>query len=342
MELHRFTADYGTLPAECFLRGYVTNPAEVLRCNEIYGLLRLCGIEASENGAAASDWELFRSVGRALPLLLGHPMRARILQLLGNCFGLREALCEENCESLWRAAVDYAEEHPIRIEDLLPKARTAWLSDALTLPKTLPASIRPALLANLLLAADALPFADWCARIRATVEEYRARGGELVVLRLPREFAFVSPDPYHVGVALREKKGSATSGHLLLSQLMREVCSIARELGMKLLIESACDGSACELLAYASKSVGLPQTFVTASDAATRDRLIDCMKDEACPEIYLAVHLKDLPSMGERTEAWKRIAARYPSGRICVVCGADLRMLESVQGEIAEELLGIC
>lgn len=338
MEHQRFTADYGTLPPQLFSVGSISNPAELLRGEELYGLLRLCGIEEAENGAAASDWELFRSVGRALPMLAGHPMRARILQLLGDRFGIAEVLCEENCERLWRAAVTFAEKHPFRMEDVLPRERTAWLSGTLALPDGLPDAVSPVLCADFFLHTDTVSLTDWSAWIRRTAEEYRAHGGEMILLRLSREFSFIAPDPHHVGLALREKRRSAQSNHLLTAQLVREVCVICRENGMRLLIESACDGAICALLEYVKKSVGFPKLFATASDALTRDRLIECMKDASYSDVRLAVRLEDLPTKQERAAAWESIAARYPVGRLCVISGADLRMIGGVRKEIAEEL----
>ena len=224
------------------------------------------------------------------------------------------------------------------MEDILPKERTAWLSEALALPDGLPQTVRPTLLANLLLHTEETSLGAWSARIRQAVEDYCARGCELVVLRLARDFSFRTPVPYHVELALRERGRGEETERLLTAQLMRELCTLCRERKLRLLLETDCDGAACELLDYACKSVGLPQLFVTASNAATRDQLIERMADASYTSVRLAVRLSDLPTRSERAAAWESIAARYPLGRLCVLCAADLRMLEGVREELAGEL----
>lgn len=339
METNRFAADYGQLPAAYFSLGRITNPAELLRGEALYRALRLCGIAEEENGERASDWELFCSACRATSMLVGHPMRENILRLLKACLPTEEKFDVSDCERLWRDAVAFLSTHAYAPADFLPREKTAWLSDTLELPSCLPPTVKPALLANLLLRDTDGELSAWRQRIRDTVARYARAGGDLAVLRLTRDFSFASPDPYHVGIALRSKRRSSSDEHMLTAQLLRELCEICAKTGMRLLVEADCDASLLSLLDYTERSVGLPSTCIAASDAALRDRLIERMGEAGHnTDLRLAVRLSDAPCAEERQLEWKKLLARYPAGRLCVISAADLRVIADVQAEIVNEL----
>ena len=121
-----FASDYGVLDASVLKNEYVSNPAELLRSQELCGVLRLCGVCEDESGASASDWELFLSFCRCLPLLKGHLLAARAERLLQKTLLFSLPLCEENAVALWREGIARLEESPLRMRSLLDPA-VPWL-----------------------------------------------------------------------------------------------------------------------------------------------------------------------------------------------------------------------
>jgi len=337
MDFDRYAADYGTLSSSYFGIGRITNASELLRGEELYRLLRLCGIPEKENGARASDWELFRSLCRAYPLLTGHPIRTQISDFLKTHFSVFEPLNEESCARIWHTTVLDLEQRPRNAVDFLGGREVAWLCDTLEMPSSLPDFVKPVLLGNLLLEKRDVTLKQWQNSVRNTVKVYADAGCDRIVLRVGRDFSFSSPSVYQVDRILQKRKLAGEERDLLLTQLLRELCVLCLEKGMTLVLELQCDPAPAEqLLAYVGHTVGLPKTYVSASCLQTADRLIDLMGAHRQNPMRLAIRLGNFPSDEEVEALCRRICTRYPVGRLLVITAADLRRIFGVRDRFDE------
>ena len=332
MELERFAADYGTLPASFFGVGRVTNVAELLRGEPLYRVLRLCGVPETENGERASDWELFQSLCRAYPLLVGHPMRRELAAFLQLHFSIDEPLCAENAERIWRTTADALEQNVRSGADFLPAERVPWLCGASELPMELPPRVIPVLLVNSLMENRDVTLDGWREQIRDALDAFCAKGCDRLVLRVEPLFAFSSPNPYRVGQLLAKRRTVREEEQMLLAQLVREICAYVATRGMPLSVEVKGElAETARLLEYTEQSVGLPPCLICTDSVSATDAAIDFIAREHQRPMRLSLRVSDYPSEAELARACACVAARYPFGRLAVITAADLRRLSGVQ-----------
>ena len=321
--MQRFSVDYGTLPASFCRAATITNPAELLRSPEVYRLLRLCGLPSRECSAESSDYELFRSLCRALPLLTGHPVREDLCALWRELFPNIPLPSPEACDEIWRTASAHLLACGMTADHLLKTASCACLASGSTLDR-LPSGVTPMLDGGDLLHTQANTLADWQREIACAVEKTHKRGGDTVRVCLPRHYHFEAPDRYHVEQALQRGRSTSQQKALLLSQLVRELCGICRAASMRLLVEVDCDArEAAALLEYAERTVGLPTLF-WGSHPKNADAMLDFQARERASETAWCWRTRELPSRQELLAELDAAAARYPSGRLQIITGTHL------------------
>ena len=336
MTFNRFLPDYGTLPSAYFERSSISNPIELFWSDELQSLLRLCGEKEDNIGKRASDYDKFCAVLRALPLLQGHPTRAWIATVFANQFGLQEVPSVESAQKTWRMLCDKLFENPIQSHSLVSGA---WLSDALRVPNSLPQNIAPVLNANLLLDTKTKTIDAWSAEIASAVAHFASKGCQNIVLKFSNRFEFVSPSLYHVNQALNLAKRNTEIENLLMCQLMRELCTVAREKDLLLVLE--CDKNAdalASLLAYAEESVGLPCICWSVRKAWEAKALLDFSAKTHKNEIFAAMSYESAMTERELLDILSSWQMRYPVGRLCFVTAMDLRQTPFAQTYIEDML----
>ena len=336
MHFDRFLPDYGILPSAYFQKSAITNPVELFWSDDLISLLRLCGEREETIGECASDYDRFLSVCRALPLLEGHPTREWIASVLDKYFDLKELPTQENAPEAWRTLCDRLLGEPIRPQDLV---EGSWLCDSLVVPSYLPTNITPVLNANLFLGTRAKNAVAWREEIRATAKHFSACKCQKIVLHLPSEFAFVIPSIYHVDKALQTTKRSREAENLLLSQLMRELCTAAQEYNLLLVL--VCNAKADEaayLLEYCEASVGLPRVCWSLREVREAHALLTFTAKPRKNEIFAALPYETIMTEHELFDALESWKARYPVGRLCFLTARDLRQMPYAQVHIADML----
>ena len=333
MEFDMFATDFGTLPSAYFQKSTITNPMELFWSDELLALLRLCGAKEERIGERASDYDRFLSLSCALPLLEGHPTREWIASVLDKFFCITELPTAQTAPTVWKALCESLMQSPISPQDLV---NGAWLCDSLTIPANIPNHIVPVLDANLLLQTNVKTAAAWSGEIASVVARFAERGCQNILLRMDKDFAFVSPSLYQVDRALSLVKKDGNSTNLLLCQLMREICTVAQEHNLMLVLDCVGNPSAlAHLLGYAEESVGLPRLCWSVHKVYEASPLLEFSAKLHKNEILAALPYENVMTENELFDALTSWKMRYPIGRLCYLTACDLRQTAFVQAYIA-------
>lgn len=275
--------------------GLATDPA-------VHRLLRACGVEERLITGGASDRERFDALAAALPLCEGHTIATRLTRLAQESAGLACPLCPHTAGEFWDAWVErywYGCELPTRE---LPSACPLC---APCQPTALMPSDLTHLPDPLTLSATDLP--AWMDKLEALVK----RDAATLLWRLPADYAFLRPDPYHAEEALKvAAQGQATprDKSLLWSQALRTVGLVAREADRVLLLQGGDPAEITALLAYLHSTRALPHLVWIPdrpADAGAISGLYGSVRTGLC-----------LPADPQRkTEAIAAYAAVAPIGR---------------------------
>ena len=332
MIFNRFLPDYGILPSAYFKRSAISNPIELFWSDDLCSLLRLCGEKEENIGERASDYDKFKSILRALPLLEGHPTRAWIASVLEKRFGLRELPNKEDAPKIWKMLCNHLLENPLPPQDFVAGD---WLCDFLTVPKALPERVTPVLHANLLLETTTQKAIAWSAEIAATVSHFRESGCQKIVLSLQEDFAFVLPSIYQVDRALSLAKRDREATNLLTCQLVRELCAVAQKEELLLvLVCNAHPNNLLRALEYAEESVGLPFVCWTTREIKDAHALLAFTAKPHKREILAALPYEAAMTERELSSAIESWQVRYPIGKLCFVTARDLRQMPCAQARI--------
>ena len=333
---NRFLPDYGVLPSAYFKRSAISNPIELFWSNDLCSLLRLCGEKEENIGERASDYDKFKSILRALPLLEGHPTRVWIASVLEKRFGLKELPNEEDAPKIWKMLCNHLLENPLPPQDFVAGD---WLCDALTVPKALPEHVTPVLNANLLIETTAKKAMVWSAEIAATVSHFRESGCQKIVLSLQEDFAFVLPSIYQVDRALQLIKKDREATNLLTSQLLRELCAVAQKEELLLvLVCNAPPNNLLRALEYAEESVGLPFVCWTTREIKDAHTLLAFTANPHKREILAALPYEAAMTERELSSVIESWQVRYPVGKLCFVTAQDLRRMPHTEEHITNML----
>lgn len=336
MIFNRFLPDYGVLPSAYFQRSAISNPIELFWSDDLCSLLRLCGEREENIGEGASDFDKFKAILRALPLLEGHPTRAWIASLLEEYFDLKEFPQAENAPEIWKLLCNNLLKNPLAPQDLV---KGDWLCDCLTVPNNLQKHITPVLNANLLLETTAKKATDWSAEIAATVSHFKKNRCQKIVLQLPDDFTFVTPSLYHVDRALSLSKKDREATNLLICQLVRELSTVAQNEDM--LLAFVCNSNPdalVSLLEYVEESVGLPRVCWSTRAAKEAHALLTFTAKPHKREVLAALPYEIVMTNDELSSAIKSWQVRYPIGKLCFVTACDLRQMSYARAHIDDML----
>ena len=336
MIFNRFLPDYGVLPSAYFQRSAISNPIELFWSDDLCSLLRLCGEKEENIGEGASDFDKFKAILRALPLLEGHPTRAWIASLLEEYFDLKELPQAENASEIWKLLCNRLLENPLAPQDLV---KGDWLCDALSVPSELPKHITPVLNANLLLETTAKKATDWSAEIAATVLHFNKNRCQKIVLQLPDDFAFVLPSIYHVDRALSLSKKDREATNLLICQLVRELSTVAQNEDM--LLAFVCNSNPdalVSLLEYVEESVGLPRICWSTRAAKEAHALLTFTAKAHKREVIAALPYEIVMTDAELSSVIESWQVRYPIGKLCFVTACDFRQTPYARAHIDDML----
>lgn len=300
----------------------ISNPSELLRSDDLQGLLRLCGMRECEINALASDYEYFSALCRSYPMLAGHPVKNALKAFFQAYFPSAEEPNGENAHTIWKMTINDLEEHPRKLSDFLPQNSRALIPwDRLF---EISDKLEPMPDLNSLLTLSYTDFSSWRSTLNGVFEAFQQRGCCQILMTLPSEFRFFKPDPYHVSLALAASTRTDEQNSLILSQLFREAC----EQKLPILFYADCDPmSATALLNYAEHTVGLPALIWASRRSDTRDAMLAWQSLEHTCEISMALRLSLLPSDEECASAIRLAAARYPVDRLCLISESDLILM---------------
>lgn len=334
MREFQWSEAYGTLTEPTETDRIASNLTSLWQTPQMRDLLALWSMTDGKNESLTSDYERFRALCRMMPYLDGHPVKRYCETLLQTCFSCTLPPDAAHCDAIWQETAHELLMHPRTVGDLLSKSGSKryllWTDDAL--PKALPNGLVPELMAERLYATSAISLGAWEEELAALADCFARYGSNRIFFEFPNSFEFVSPDPYHVNLALAKEHQTAADHNLLTSQLFRMICAlcIARGWGVHLQVGD-CAEAAVALLTYAEKSVGLPELYWSTVSSVTRDTLLAFGYATHQNAVLPLLRLCDYPSDVELQTALSAYAARYPIGMLHVSYGADLRM------ELAEQ-----
>ena len=318
-----FAYNYGTLQGGLFSSTVLTNPAELIRGEELYRMLRLCGEQECACGDSASDWEVLFAFSKALPSLAGFGAASRMHRLLQKACGMEEGLTKANAHVFWQRGVARFEKERIPLSSFLLQG-VPVLTDASTLQEH--EGVPLAMDAASLLPCGASSFEEWRAYVKDCIFRFFESGCRTIRFCISHGCEFAEPNPYRVGEILQKKRRSAGEYSILAAQLFREVCTHATPLEMNVLVEAHRDTDALPFLIYAEQSVGLPNLCLATEDPVislqTQSLAVRCAS-----KFTLALLLSAFPVEHELENALLSVAARYPIGRLTFVTGGDLRLV---------------
>ncbi len=333
-----FAADYAYLPTAQDLSRTVSNPGELLKSDALKGLLRLCGINEREINASASDYELFSAFCKGFSMLSGHPTYEAFRAFWKKYFPSLAYPDATNAEVLWREITDLLTQSPKKLCDFW-EVDSRVLIDPSEL-STISNDLEPMLCVNSLMEIGNTDFASWRQRIQACFSAYYEKGSRQMMIRFEEGYRFAEPDPYHMTEALKICKKNSAHSALILSQLFREACEFAMTNEMQLLLNTDCDAaSACALLSYTEKTVGLPTLYWTSRDPCVTDAVLGWQSLPHQKPVYMTLRLSHLPSREECASAIRMAAARYPVSRLCFITETDLILSEFAQARVESILV---
>jgi hypothetical protein len=300
-------------------------------------VLRFCRIDEARFSSLASDYDRFCAMCTALPLLIGHPLRAWVLTLLREHFQITDEICEQTADALWHTISQKLLECPMRCEELIEEGCT-YLCDQVAPPFVLPRDACPMLLSNILLNGTFESRLQWRGEIERTLFAYREVGSRQVLLRFSAE-EFVAPDVYHVEKALRATVRSAAQKQLLSIQLMRELCELCPKMDLTLILEGdSCAKTIVKLLQYAEQTVGLPKICWVCNDCRHADAMLVFVAEKHDSPMYLALRMDEVLTDAEFSDAMHSLGARYPVGSVSFVTASDLRITSFLQKNLKNRM----
>lgn len=280
------------------------NPAHLLSLDgePAARLLRACGTDESvvRNG---SDYDRFAALAAVIPLCAGHALATALQADLQAATGLDLPLCSHTAPAFWRRWTDlywYGQEKsepaPTPCTECTPAAPVRLIdADVTRLPD-------PAAVAAVCPRADLAAFTD---RIEAALPTVG-----YAALRLPSDYVFVRPDPYHAARAMQNiAEGEAFYRDLLTSQALRTWGEIASARDVTLLLMGGPPDAILALLAYLSDCNRLPRAVWLPDEPAHAARVSG---------LYASVGTGYILSSDNEREVQDAYAAVAPIGRATV------------------------
>lgn len=295
----------------------VTNITELIWSHDLEALLRMCGEEEALIGCDASDYERFFAFCRSADLLHGNKLVHRITCFLSSLLQRRVSLCEETAEHLWRESAEVilvtaaghslwerfvSEDDEVAEFDVCPRCALSDFFDGNALLNTAQAS-----------------WEAWRDEMSLICKRAFEQDFFGIFLTLPREFAFCSPHPYRVGMALMQKDGEDAK-NLLLAQAFRFLSEECLKRNKTLLCRVECDGNeAFKLFSYAQAQVGLPRLIWSPSMFKDCQALFAFNGAYHSNAVECALQKRDYPTKESFEAALRFCADCYPLGKLQII-----------------------
>lgn len=301
-----------------------SNLTELIWDERIDALLRLCGESERYFGEQASDFERLFALFCALEQLKGHPLPLRLAAFLKTEFSISCPLKRENLEIIWKKSAEALWADPDLQKLPKPDLFAVQEGDDAVFLKDL-------FLGGAMLARTRLVGGNRFEKTRATEsavwkEEIKKRClaaantgflGELLVL--PESYRFHSPHPYRIDAILQKKKRTPQDQTLLLSQLARYLAEECISYNQAFLVRIEGDpAEAIKLFSYLEKTVGLPFLLWNLPPEGEMDLLLEFSAQHHKRPVICALNKKDFPEPQARRAYLRKLATRYPFGRIRV------------------------
>lgn len=297
------------------------NITEILWSDELCGLLRLCGTEEKMLGEAASDYEKFRAIASAMPLLNGHPMQERVASLLASRFGIEVPLTLDNCETVWKLSAEALLTGEIPSAAVLSETKTA-ASDTKTLAIRRNVTLSSALSTLFLTRTAAKSFDTWMREIEGVLYDAAQNRYKRVFFGLPSAYTDRKPSIYQVDMTLHKGIKEKADYDLLYAQLMRCLSQFAQKYTRVLVLRIDCAPSeVISLLERVEKEVGLPPLIWTTLREDVREEMIKFSAKPHQNSVTAALLRRDYPTDATFSAAIADWATRYPVGRLMGIEG---------------------
>ena len=304
----------------------ITNPMDLIARAPLRALLQACQNTESALPSGASDYELFRALCVASPMLWGHPLPKRLAFLLKNGFGISSPLSVDGCDAVWKACTENLCEHPTTAWDLscrlLSSSSLRCLLSPTDLSEDLPVNAEPVLDGAALCNTSASTWEAWKDEMEETLSRFADVGCRSAFYQLPKQYVDAEPNVYTVGQVLSQQK---TGESLLQAQAFRFLSKACAERGWHLVLRVNCRAEdALALLTRTERTVGLPTLVWSTASAETRDALLDFTLQAHQKAVRCGICLSNYPSDDELSLAISAYAARYPFGGLAIFSGSDL------------------
>ena len=302
--------DYGTLDgvqADCV----ASNFTQLFWNSERERLFSWWVLAMGKQNVAPSDYDRLFLLCEMMSAPDGNPLKKSCERILREYLGIALPLNPTYCDAIWRESAEKLLLNPI--SPLMLSSNVAVLD------------VREICSAETLLEIDETELAAWQETLSARMEQKNGEGFRRVLLRIPSGYSFAEPDPYHVGLALKQK-GCAEWRGMLIAQGVRMLCRACVTYGWSLQIELGAHAEeAVDLLSYAERTVGLPVLVWSTPYADTRDAMLAFGYQPHGRPVLPLIRLADHPTNGELRNAIESYAARVPMGVLCFACGGDAR-----------------
>ncbi|MBQ8440549.1 MAG: hypothetical protein IJX19_07805 [Clostridia bacterium] len=295
-----------------------TNLTELIWDGEIAGLLRMCGEDEIFVGNESSDYQRFLAICRSAHLLQGHPFLHRLSCFLREVLKISLFLSIENAEVIWRLGACRLLERAVSREDWKDFSAKPQEEVALPMPFSLDAG--RFFKGNDLLNTNAISWDAWKVELQTFCHDAFEKGSAGVLLVLPKDFCFVSPNPYRIGLSLQKEVNNQSDESILPAQLVRFLAEACLKKKKSLLLRVEGDPSqAVKQLSYTETKVGLPSLIWNVVPQADPEPLLQWSAVEHQTFVGCALFRQDYENDFQWNQALRGYAKRYPIGRLQVV-----------------------
>lgn len=291
-----------------------TNLYELIASERLELLMQQLGV--AKEYRAASDYERFSLLLYQLPRLPYHPFSRGLSEYLRSQLGVSFELIPQNAALIWRSVAEQLRFK--RVEPFLPVSRPLQERprELLALPSLL--FEKSFFDGGLLLNAPVPSHKEWEAfgerLFRKALEEGKTGASFLLSSR----FEFLSPNPYHVSLALSDATLDRSGSQLLQAQAVRMLYSLCQRHGLPLLLITECEPLRIKpLLEYLYARMGRAELLWVPS-LADRACLPSCISKPPFTELRPVLRERDLPR-DALLEVLCILAPEYPIGRLCLL-----------------------
>ena len=324
---------FGHLPKAYFDHFFLSNISELIFDKSLYTLLRFCGLKENEIGEQASDFDRFRAYCKATECLTGHPILQKNELLLRTCFGIDLPCNLPNCNTIWNDVSDrllQSNMSPLeRLQKAAPDHPFHLLMDITALEKQekIFPDISPVLFLNPLVDTQTVTWEAWKNQIDFAFERLHQLTGNAVCMNLQLGSVQSVPSLYAVEQALKSDKKTTERLELLMVQLLRQACINCKKTDATLYLElsSVRLESTVNILKQLFEQVGLPNIVCYAKDISHIEKMLQLDAELPYNRLQCGFLTGYYPSAKELQNAYTALISRYPSGKLHVLLGDDLR-----------------